>query len=79
VFAKVQDTVIFQFWRDLFVEPVFRFTGSYHDVCFPFWHALQSLQSRFTQAELEEKMQDEFPFAELEALTIKIQAIESET
>ena len=77
-FVKHRGKVVFEFWRSLHPRPVFRFAGSYQDVCLPFWHALQSLKDRFTKSELEEKMQDEFPFAELEKLTVLIQAIESQ-
>lgn len=77
-FTRVQGEIVFEFWRTLYAKPVFRFAGSYQEVCLPFWRALQSLKGRFTKLELEDKMQDEFPFTELERLTLIIRAMKSE-
>lgn len=78
-FMKRQDEIVFEFRRSLTSEPVFKFAGSYQEVCFPFWRALQSLKGRFTKQELEERIQDEFPFSELDRLTTKIQAMKAQT
>lgn len=76
-FAKAQGEIVFELWRNVYPEPVLRFSGSYQEVCFPFWRALQTLKGRFAKSELEERMQDEFPFTQLERLTEMIQAMKS--
>lgn len=78
-FVKQKDEIAFQFRRSIYPEPVFEFTGSYEEVCLPFWRALRSLTGRFEPRELEKRTYDEFPFSELERLTAQIQAMKSQT
>jgi hypothetical protein len=74
-FVKAHNEIRFQFWRNIYSEPVLEFAGSYQEVCLPFLRALRALQGRYEKAELEARMQDEFPFAELDRLTLRIQAM----
>ena len=50
-------------------EKVFSASGSYDEICLPFWRALRNLQGRFSEADLEKRWQDLFPQRELNALT----------
>ena len=51
-------------------EKVFSASGSYAEICLPFWRALRGLQGRFSAAELEKRWQNSFPQRELNALTV---------
>jgi hypothetical protein len=50
-------------------------SGSYDEVCRPFWRALRALQGRCSEQEFQERMGLPFPSAELEKLT---QALKSQ-
>ena len=50
-------------------EKVFSVSGSYNEICLPFWQALRGLQGRYSAAELETLWQDVFPQRELNLLT----------
>src|SRR5690606_37889347 len=58
-FTKQQDEITFEARNPASGQMAIRFTGSFPEVCLPFWRALQSLKSRFTQQELQERIQDE--------------------
>lgn len=51
-------------------EKVFSASGSYAEICLPFWRALRGLQGRFSAADLETRWQNSFPQRELNALTV---------
>lgn len=44
-------------------------TGTYEEICLPFWRALRSLQGRYSEAEIEERWQRTFPTREMKMLT----------
>ena len=44
-------------------------TGSYDEVCLPFWRALRELQGRLPASDFEARWGDPFPSRELELLT----------
>lgn len=48
-------------------------TGTYDEICLPFWQALQSLQSRFTQAEIQVRWRGPFPWNEISKLSADIE------
>lgn len=50
-------------------DKVFSVTGSYIEICLPFWRALRGLQGRFSEAELETRWTSPFPHRELYLLT----------
>ena len=47
-------------------------TGSYEEICVPFWRALRSLQGRFSAEELDARWHRPFPWKEIEILTAAI-------
>lgn len=47
-------------------------TGSYEEICMPFWRALRSLQGRFSPEELDVRWHRPFPWKEIEILTAAI-------
>ncbi len=50
-------------------ENVLVATGSYEDICIPFWRALRSLQGRFSPEELDARWHRPFPCKEIDLLT----------
>ena len=78
-FTKQKDEIVFDFSRSSENQSVFQFTGSYEAVCLPFLSALQSLRSRFTEHELELKLQDSFPSPELDSVIVRISNLQNET
>jgi serine phosphatase RsbU (regulator of sigma subunit) len=44
-------------------------TGSYEEICTPFWRALRSLQGRFSAEELDARWHRPFPWKEIDLLT----------
>ncbi len=44
-------------------------TGSYEEICLPFWRALRNLQGRYSEAEIEERWQKSFPSQGVRELT----------
>lgn len=57
--------------RSIFDElrPVLTVTGSYEEICLPFWRALRQLQGRFSQEEWQARWHGPFPSRELDLLT----------
>ena len=53
-------------------DEVLSVSGSYDEVCLPFWRALKSLQGRFPQAEMGERWTSSFAWRELDALTAEL-------
>lgn len=47
----------------------FSFTGSYDEICLPFWRALRSLEGRYPEEELASRWKGYFPHRELARLT----------
>ncbi len=47
-------------------------TGTYDEICLPFWHALRSLQSRFTESEMQARWLGPFPWNEITKLSAEI-------
>ena len=47
-------------------------SGSYEEICIPFWRALRSLQGRFSAEELDARWQRPFPWKEIDVLTSAI-------
>ena len=45
------------------------FTGTYDEICLPFWRALRNLEGRFTHEELAKRWKSYFPHQELQLLT----------
>lgn len=50
-------------------EKEFEISGSYEEICLPFWRALRSLQGRFSNEELEARWHRSFPWKEIDLLT----------
>ena len=50
-------------------EPKLSVTGSYDEVCLPFWRAIRQLQGRFSEQQWKVRWQYPFPTRELEILT----------
>lgn len=50
-------------------RPLLTLSGSYEEVCLPFWRALRALQGRFSEQELHERWQRPFPSGEIAKLT----------
>lgn len=48
---------------------MFSISGSYADICLPFWRALRDLQGRFSPEELDSKWHRAFPSREIDILT----------
>ena len=78
-FSRVDETVTLDIlaWpdssrNDFHQENVFSASGSYDEICLPFWRALRGLQGRFSAADLEERWEDLFPQRELNALTVAL-------
>jgi len=57
--------------RSVFDEPPpkLTITGSYEEVCLPFWRALRQLQGRFSEEEWQARWHGPFPSRELDLLT----------
>ncbi len=53
-------------------EKVFTFSGTYADVCLPFWRALRDLQGRFSTEELNARWHRLFPSREIDLLTAEM-------
>ena len=53
-------------------EPELSITGSYEEICLPFWRALRHLQGLFSDEEWNNRWQRPFPSAELNRLTAAI-------
>lgn len=47
-------------------------SGSYEEICIPFWRALRSLQGRFSAKELDARWHRPFPSQEIDMLTASI-------
>lgn len=47
-------------------------SGTYAQICLPFWRALQSLEAKYSKHELEVRLQDTFPTERLSKLTAQI-------
>lgn len=50
-------------------DPKLTITGSYEEVCLPFWRALRQLQGRFSEEEWQTRWHGPFPSRELDLLT----------
>jgi hypothetical protein len=50
-------------------ELFFEASGTYDEVCLPFWRALRDLQGRFSEAELNARWHRPFPSKEIDNLT----------
>jgi hypothetical protein len=50
-------------------EKEFEVSGSYSEICLPFWRALRSLQGRFSADELGARWHRPFPWKEIDLLT----------
>jgi hypothetical protein len=50
-------------------EKEFEVSGSYGEICLPFWRALRSLQGRFSADELAARWHRPFPWKEIDLLT----------
>jgi len=50
-------------------ERFFEASGSYEDICLPFWRALRNLQGRFSEEELNARWHRPFPSKEINGLT----------
>lgn len=50
-------------------ERFFEASGSYEDICLPFWRALRNLQGRFSEDELNARWHRPFPSKEIDGLT----------
>jgi len=50
-------------------EKVFAISGTYEEVCLPFWRALRDLQGRFSAEELNSRWHRPFPSHEIDLLT----------
>ena len=50
-------------------EKEFEASGSYEEICLPFWRALRSLQGRFSANELTARWLRPFPWKEIDDLT----------
>ena len=48
---------------------LFEASGTYEDVCLPFWRALRGLQGRFPEAELNARWHRPFPWKEIDDLS----------
>ena len=46
-----------------------KYSGSYVDVCVPFWRALRGIQGRYSPEEWAGRWMGAFPYAELDGLT----------
>ncbi len=55
-------------------ERLFEASGSYEDVCVPFWRALRNLQGRFPVEELNARWHRPFPSKEVAGLTSLLRA-----
>ena len=53
-------------------EKELEITGSYEEICVPFWRALRSLQGRFSAEELDARWCRPFPWKEIDLLTTAI-------
>ena len=76
-FSRVGETITLDIlvWPDsgrssFRQEKLFSVSGSYAEICLPFWRALRGLQGRFSAADLEKRWQNSFPQRELNALTV---------
>ena len=47
-------------------------TGSYEEICVPFWRALRDLQGRFSYEELETRWNRPWPWKEIGLLTAAV-------
>jgi hypothetical protein len=76
-FTKFAEDIVFENWRLPFAKTAelkMQFSGSFQEVCIPFWRALQALKNRWERAELEKSLEDDFPFIDLERLTAEIES-----
>jgi len=53
-------------------EKELEITGSYEEICVPFWRALRSLQGRFSAEELDARWHRPFPWKDIDQLTSAI-------
>ena len=53
-------------------EKVFAVSGTYEEICLPFWRALRDLQGRFSAEELNARWHRQFPSREVDLLTSEI-------
>ncbi len=53
-------------------KSVFDVSGSYEEICHPFWRALRNLQSRFTIEDLDARWHRPFPSVEITKLTVEL-------
>ncbi len=58
---------------------ILKVTGSYKEICHPFWRALRDLQGRFTAHELDTRWHRPFPSKEINMLTAAIKNANSIT
>ncbi|HEX8564628.1 MAG TPA: hypothetical protein VF648_03095 [Pyrinomonadaceae bacterium] len=56
-------------------KQIFVVSGTYEDVCLPFWRALRDLQGRFSTEELNARWHRPFPSREIDLLTSEIRAV----
>ena len=56
-------------------EQVFAVSGTYKDICIPFWRALRDLQGRFSAEELDSRWHRPFPSREIDLLTAEIKEV----
>lgn len=56
-------------------ESAFSASGSFEQICVPFWRALRELESRFNKKELAERWHREFPHDELCRLSKRIRSL----
>jgi hypothetical protein len=56
------------------VEPELTAIGSYSQICLPFWRALHSLQGRYSEQQLKELIQDDFPTELFAGLTKQVES-----
>lgn len=56
-------------------ELIFEVSGTYAEICLPFWRALRNLQGRFSAEELDSRWHRSFPSREIDLLTAEIKKL----
>ncbi len=79
-FFKADENIKLEMWcfestgRDIANPPELEFavSGTYDEVCLPFWRGLRMLQALYSKADFKERWRGEFPTRELALLTERL-------
>ena len=81
VFFRIQENIKLEIYKypdqtriSTLAEKILSITGTYHEICIPFWRALRSFETSVSASVLKKIWRRDFPTMELKKLTERIKS-----